>query len=131
VYYVRYVVKYSLKYAASLFPAFAHKIILLVFEQHVECSHAAVATRDVLLEVHLILVIEFFMGVDALFEYPQSVAHHHDFVEKSIDGYFFGLNPIGLKHHFPVFPALAKRYGFEAKARPSPSKCARAIAPLR
>ena len=57
-----------------LFPAFAHKIIFLVFEQDIERGHATIAACNVLLEVQLVFIVEFSMGIDALFEHPQTVA---------------------------------------------------------
>src|SRR5690349_7200000 len=83
---------------SSFLPTLPNKLVFLVLKQDIEGGHAAVAAGDVLLEVNLVFVVEFFVGVDGLFEHAQAVAHHDDLVKKRVDGYFFRLNAVGRQH---------------------------------
>jgi len=56
------------------------KLIFLLLEQHVEGGEGAVAFGDVLLELDLFAVGQFFVGVDLLLEDAEVVADHDDFV---------------------------------------------------
>lgn len=63
------------------------KLVLLFLEQNIEGGQGAVAFGDVLLKFHFLAVVEFFLGVDLLFQHAEVVADHHDFgMEKNLCG---------------------------------------------
>ena len=85
-------------------------MVFLVLEQHVEGREAAVDPRDVLLQVHLVLVGQFVLGVDLLFHDAQAVSHHDNLVEEGFHRHLFGLQSVvaGLHDERAAVPPVAK-----------------------
>ena len=67
--------------------------VFLAVKQDVERGQRAVAAGDVLLEVHLVFVRQLGVAVDVLFQNPQAVPEHDDFVKEGLDGDFLSLEP--------------------------------------
>ncbi len=65
--------------------------MFFVFEQNIKRSERTVAPGNILLHVHFILIAEFFVAVDVLFQYTQAIPEHHDFMKEIINRYFFWL----------------------------------------
>ena len=90
--------------------------MLFIPKKDVESCQTAVNFSDVLLQVDFFGVAELSIAVDALFEYAQAVAGHHDFVEKIFDGQLLGLEAFvgGLQDQGAAFPTVANGYFFHA-----------------
>ena len=72
----------------------AHEPIFLVLEEHVECGQGTVNLGDVLLQIKLVRVYQFFMRIDFCFKHAKSIPCHDDFMEKRIHRYFFRLQSL-------------------------------------
>src|SRR5690606_4908339 len=66
--------------------------------------------RDVLLELHLLVVAEV-AAVELLLEHPELVAEHHDLLEEDVerDALFLRALATGLEDHLTSRPPLADR----------------------
>ena len=61
------------------------ELVVLVFEQDVECGERSVTARDVLLQVELVRIAQFVARVHLLLEDSQIIPNHDDFVEECLE----------------------------------------------
>jgi hypothetical protein len=66
--------------SAALLSRFGPELIFLIFEQHIESGHGAVALGNVLLHVEFLSIAQLRMRINLLLQDTQIVPHHHDFV---------------------------------------------------
>src|SRR5580692_8558846 len=71
---------------ALLVALLAHELIFSLGEENIEGRKRTVASRNVLLHLHFLVVSELRMAVDALFEHAKAITNHDDFVKERIDG---------------------------------------------
>ena len=62
------------------------ELIFSLGEENIEGRKRTVASRNVLLHLHFLVVSELRMAVDALFEHAKAITNHDDFVKERIDG---------------------------------------------
>src|SRR5205814_4508093 len=68
------------------------ELIVLVFEQDIEGSERSVTARDILLQIELVGIAQFFAGVHLLLENSQIIPNHDDFMEECLERDFFRLH---------------------------------------
>ena len=94
-------------------PSFVtNKPLFFISKQYIERSKRPIASGDILLHTHLFFVTQIFVAINALFQDPESVPEHHDFVKEIADWDFLWLKTLveRLQQHGPFVPFFAKWY---------------------